>query len=259
MTEVTGTLAWCLQLLAKKGLRYSTVIDLGCSDGHFFLDSYCDGTFAGAIGVNVDPNPLYEPSLRAIKDATGGHYVIAAASDSDGETEITSGAHPYWTSLRPAGDIYWEQVNRLSAEKIRVQTVTVDSLRKKLNLAGPFLIKLDVQGAEVAALRGARETLAETDVVVCEADLRDFRAIDGVLNEAGFDLFDFTELRRIGDQSLGWLYPVYLNRRREGIRQRSFWDPRINEMIVNSQQERRKWILAHNAQLLEKLKTQGRR
>ena len=124
---------------------------------------------------------------------------------------------------------------------------------------GRFSSSSTCRGRKWRRLGGARETLAETDVVVCEADLRDFRAIDGVLNEAGFDLFDFTELRRIGDQSLGWLYPVYLNRRREGIRQRSFWDPRINEMIVNSQQERRKWILAHNAQLLEKLKTQGRR
>ena len=32
-----GTFTDSLKLLAAKGLRYRTVIDLGCADGHFFL------------------------------------------------------------------------------------------------------------------------------------------------------------------------------------------------------------------------------
>ena len=36
----TGTMTDSLKLLALKGLRYRTVIDLGCADGHFFVQHY---------------------------------------------------------------------------------------------------------------------------------------------------------------------------------------------------------------------------
>ena len=98
MTENTGTIDAALRILFDKNVRYATVIDLGSADGHFFLGHLGDGMFAGAVGVNVDANPLYEPSLRAIADTVGGHYVIAAVSDREGELEMTTAIHPYWNS-----------------------------------------------------------------------------------------------------------------------------------------------------------------
>lgn len=254
MTDNAGTIDATLRILFDKNVRYATVIDLGSADGHFFLDHLSDGLFAGAVGVNVDANPLYEPSLRAIAETVGGHYLIAAASDHEGEIEMTTAVHPYWNSLRPEGDLYWEQMNKLSQGKVRVPAVTVDGLKARFDLAPPFLIKMDVQGAEAAVLRGAKKTLAETSVVVCETDLHDFRAIDRLLEEAGFSLFDLTEMRRIADQSLGWFYPIYLNRKLDGIKRRSFWDTQYNALVVQRQKERRDAVLAHNAELLEKLK-----
>ncbi len=259
MENVPGTLLGCLHLLFDKGLRYSTVIDLGCADGHFFLELYCRGIFAGARGVNIDANPLYETSLRAIKEATGAHYVIAAASDSDGEAEMVNAAHPYWASLRPEGDVYWEQMNGLSAGKVRVPTIALDTLRKQLDLSPPFLLKLDVQGGEAAALRGARQMLTETEIVMCETDLRDLPGIHRILEDAGFDLFDLTEVNRFEDGSLGWFYPVYLNRRHAGVRPRSFWDAQFNARVIQNQKDRRQAVLARNAAALEWLKTQGPR
>ena len=145
-------LAWPVAMTLVSSRGAATVIDLGSADGHFFLGHLGDGMFAGAVGVNVDANPLYEPSLRAIADTVGGHYVIAAVSDREGELEMTTAIHPYWNSLRPEGDLYWEQMNHLSQGKVRVPAVTVDSLKRRFNLAGPFLIKMDVQGAEAAEI-----------------------------------------------------------------------------------------------------------
>ena len=103
MTEAADTMSAALRLLHGKGLRYSTVIDIGCADGHFFLQHYSEGEFVGATCVNIDANPLYETSLRAIRDVLGGHYLIAAVSDREGETELVTSVHPYWGSLRPEG------------------------------------------------------------------------------------------------------------------------------------------------------------
>ena len=66
-----GTFTDSLKLLAAKGQRYGTVMDLGCADGHFFLQHHALGPFAGAVPVNVDANPIYESSLKAIKGTLG--------------------------------------------------------------------------------------------------------------------------------------------------------------------------------------------
>lgn len=257
MTNV-GTINGTVRALFEKGVRYGTVIDLGCADGHFFLFNYCLGAFAGAYPLNVDANPIYESSLSAIKNALGGHFVIAAVSDSLGVTEMTNAAHPYWNSLRPENDTYWERINRLSHDKIRVPTVTVDSLKERFDLKPPFLLKLDVQGAEAAVLRGAQETLKATDVVICETDLDDFAATNRLMEEAGFALYDVTEIRRLGDTSLGWFYPIYLSHRLDGIRRRAFWDPQQNNAVIQNQEQRRQAILSKSAELLELIRTSGR-
>jgi hypothetical protein len=107
-----------LQRLFWKGVRYSTVIDVGCADGHFFLNHmrFCPG----AVPLNVDANPLYEESLKAIKNAVGGDYHIGAVTDHVGAIEMTKSVHPYWSSIRAKGDLYWSRVNNLVESSIKV-------------------------------------------------------------------------------------------------------------------------------------------
>ena len=249
-----GTITDALKLLASKGLRYRTVIDLGCADGHFFVQHYGLGMFAGAVPVNVDANPVYEPSLRAIRDTLGGHYVIAAATDHSGEIELTLGSHPYWSSLLEENDPYWQRMNKLHAGRLRVPAVTVDLLVQRFALQPPFLIKLDIQGAELAVLKGAHETLRETDVLICEIDLAEFHYLDHVMAEEGFSLFDITELRRLADQSLSWFYPIYLNLRQDRIRNRTLWDPSLDQTITEMQRKRREQVLEYNARVLHEIR-----
>ena len=158
-----------LQNLFAKGVRYGTVIDLGCADGHFVLNHL--SCLSGAVPLNVDANRIYEDSLKAIKEALGGHYRICAITDHEGEIEITESVHPYWSSLRPAGDVYWSRVNDLVTSKVKVPATTLDALVKELSLKPPFLLKLDVRArnrprlrararcSRIAALSSARPTL----------------------------------------------------------------------------------------------------
>ena len=243
-----------LLALAQKGLRYATVFDLGCADGHFFVDHFLQGLFQEAVPVNIDANTLYEDSLRQVKETFGGHYRIAAVSDVAGEIELTTSVHPYWSSLRPRDDLYWERLNKLSGGVQRVPALRLDDLVAELQLTPPYMLKLDVQGAEVQALKGARKMLADTNVVVCEADIADFQTINGELVAAGFDLYDITVIRRLADQSLAWFYPVYLNNKLAHLRPRRFWRESSNENIIQQQVKRRQEILDRLAKVLPQIR-----
>lgn len=204
--------------------------------------------------MNIDANTIYAESLQAIQDAVGGHFQTCAVTDHEGDIEITTSVHPYWTSLRPAGDLYWERVNKLAATKTVVPATTLDTLRRKLALRPPFLLKLDVQGAEVSVLRGASDLLKDTHVVIVEADVDDYQEINARLVENNFILYDLTQLSRTADGTLGWFYPVYINRALDFVLPKSFWDPKENEAIIGLQVERRKAILKSNADILARIR-----
>ena len=247
-----GAFSATLQNLFEKGVRYGSVIDLGCADGHFVLNHLA--CLNGAVPLNVDANRIYEDSLKAIKDALGGHYRICAVTDHEGEIEITESVHPYWSSVRPAGDIYWSRVNDLTKSKVKVPATRLDTLVEELSLKPPFLLKLDVQGAEKAALTGARDVLANCNVVVCEADIDDFQDINATLVEAGFFLYDLTTIQRLRDGTLGWFYPVYVSGKLAHLKPQAFWESGDNAAVIGVQETRRKMILEQNRKILNRLR-----
>ena len=51
---------------------------------------------------------------------------------------------------------------------------TVDSLVDEVGATGPYLLKVDVQGAELDVLAGATATLRSTELVVLEVSFLDF-------------------------------------------------------------------------------------
>jgi len=252
-----GTFAASLATLFAKGVRYSTIIDVGCADGTFFLFYSYFGIFAGATPVNIEANPIYEESLRTIKDRAGGHFIVGAASDVDGEAEMILGAHPYWSSLRGRDDAYWKQIHNLNQGTCKVRTFTIDGMAEQLGLQPPFLLKLDVQGAEEQVLRGARRVLEDTDVVICEADMSDFQSLNSLMMEAEFDLFDLTHLHRIEDHMLRWFYPVYLKRRLGSLKASTLWRSVHTDQIIQMQAQRRTRSLQANAQILAEMSGRG--
>ena len=150
------------------------------------------------------------------------------------------------------------EINDLIKTRVKIPGTTLDQLVKDLALKPPFLMKLDVQGAETAALNGARDVLANCNAVICEADIDDFQVINRTLLDAGFSLYDLTALSRVRGGELGWFYPVYVNSNLEGVRLHSFWDEKDNEAVIGMQVARRAAILESNARTLNRLRYAGR-
>lgn len=82
-----------------------------------------------------------------------------------------------------------------TAGGIAVGTVSIDRIAR--SLPEPLIIKLDVEGAEVRALKGAKRTLARDVVLIYEDHGNDSSCTNSryILDELGFHVFD-PRLRR---------------------------------------------------------------
>lgn len=255
MAEIKiGTYSASLVMLANNGVRYGSVIDAGCAEGNFFVQHYLMGPLAGAVAMNIDASTEYADHLARVKEAVGGHFLIAAVTDCSGEVEITTSLDTAWNSIRPSGDPYWDRSSGAVVGKMKVRAVTLDEVAADFALPPPYLLKLDIQGAEVGALRSAANVLSNTEAVICEADIDEFHAIDRVLTDAGFHLFDLTQINRAADGELAWCYPVYVNRALRGRLQRTFWPASENERKARQQVERRQMILDWHAKVLPQIR-----
>jgi FkbM family methyltransferase len=253
-----GGLHAAIALALKQGVPVASIIDLGCADGNFSVMLRRMGRLAGADLLNIDAQALYEPSLRRIQGALGGHYRICAVAEQAGTLDLTTGAHPYWSSLRAPGDAYWQQLHGAHGATVSVPAYPLDRIVAETGLAAPHLIKLDLQGGERAALAGAPRTLAATSIVVVETMIEDFGAIHRMLADAGFELFDLTTLQRGPDHSLAWFYPVYVHRRFGARAPRTYWPIESTAQVVATQEQRRNALLRELDELLAPLEAARR-
>jgi hypothetical protein len=208
----TGTIFAALRVLFNKGIRYSTVIDVGCADGNFFLHFFAMGLFAGAVPLNIDANRLYEDSLRAIKNVVGGEFRISAITDHECEVELTTSVHPYWSSLRGENDPYLDQDKQPCLDKDRGAGDDARYAVSAICVEAAIPAQARRARRETSVLRGATDLLKDAHVVICEADVDDFQDINEVLVQRNFVLYDATQLQRLSDGTLGWFHPVYVNR-----------------------------------------------
>lgn len=252
-----GTWAATLGLLIRKGLQFGTYIDIGCADGYFGLAFWGGGLFRHTTVINIDANPVYEPSLRKIRAAIGGDYRICAVDDRDGSIDLYTSTHPYWASAAAPDDPYWHAIYEQRGEKVSVPCRRLDSIIEELAPKPPYAIKLDVQGLEARVLRGATRSLASTAVVVCEVLVHNFSEIHAELEKAGFALHDLTESARTPEHALGWFYAAYLHRDYAAFGVSQHWPETDNAAIIAQQQRRREDLLARIEKMISRIKADG--
>ncbi|KQO83979.1 hypothetical protein ASF36_25420 [Methylobacterium sp. Leaf90] len=153
--EVASVREWVMR--AKKA---SVVFDIGAHTGLFSL-------LAARSNPNLSKVVAFEPTARAssrilenlIVNSLVGHVAVEtkAISNSEGEVEFMIYVDDYQigtgSSFLGTGKAY--DVRR----RERAATTTIDSYIKASGLI-PDLLKIDVEGAEILALEGARELLA---------------------------------------------------------------------------------------------------
>jgi FkbM family methyltransferase len=151
-----------LRQLSGLGLAPRTVIDVGVA----FETAELYEEFPKSDILLIEPLAEYEPFLRKICGTYKAQYVLAAAGVAAGSATLN--VHGDW-----AGSSLLKEVEGASVDGTprQVPVVTIDEVCAEKRLAGPYLIKVDVQGAELQVLAGAQRTLQETEAVVLEITL----------------------------------------------------------------------------------------
>jgi FkbM family methyltransferase len=180
-----------LHRLERHGFRPSTFIDVGAAEGAFFLGRREIGLFAEARHFFVDAMHENEPIYRRIGAKFGTGYEICAVSTTEGMTAIRIDPNFYNTHI----DKIQEDTDYAELRSVRMSTL--DGVVERHALQSPFAIKLDVQGGELDALRGAPRALERSIIVTAEIRITNQRdtlvELLSFMKAAGWALFDLTD------------------------------------------------------------------
>ena len=187
--SMSTTLAF--KRIASRGITINAVLDVGASNGSWSLEA--KQCWPDAHYHLIEANEQHKPALEAVCSATPGFsYVLAAASDEPG-TVFFDGSDAF-------GGLAMKGKNQSRPGARGVPAVTLDGEVKSRGLTGPYLVKLDTHGFEVPILNGAKEVLAQANLVVIETynfqletDSLKFWQICQFMDDLGFGVIDISE------------------------------------------------------------------
>lgn len=154
---------------ARHGPSPATIIDVGAAYGAFAKE--CVTVFPESRYVMIEPLVEYRRALQELElRHSSMRHVCAAAASRAGDIVI----HVHPDLVGSSAMLELERGTDVNGVPRTVPAVTIDGVIKDTCVKGPFLLKIDVQGAELDVLRGAAETLTETEYVLCEVSLFKF-------------------------------------------------------------------------------------
>lgn len=158
-----------LEQVKATGFTPATVIDVGAAMGSF--TKTCHEFFPHAQYVLIEPLKEYLPALtKVVEGIPRATYDVRAASASENPVVLNVHEDLVGSSLYREA----EEESSVNGVPREVPAVTVDRLVVHTKAQPPFMIKVDVQGAELDVLSGAETTLRQTELVVLEVSLFEF-------------------------------------------------------------------------------------
>ena len=139
ISNLRSAIAESYLLIHSLGFRPVTIVDVGVASGTPELYA----AFPESYFLLIEPLKEFEPDLIAILKQYRGSYVLAGAGPAS--REATLNVHP----KHLAGSSLLRETMGPEADgyESTVPIIKIDDIVSEKGLGGPFLIKVDVQGA----------------------------------------------------------------------------------------------------------------
>ncbi len=173
-------------------INFRTIIDGGANVGKYSEEMRAK--YPAAEIFAFEPTPRLFRGLRR-RFANEGRIVCYA--EALGERKETAVFHVTVDSVSSSLLEQTEPVAEAATEAVEVQVVTLNDWAAGRVIARPARLKLDIEGNELAALRGAVKLLSQIDFVELETTFRNvrrgqptLRELLNFMHEHQFDLVD---------------------------------------------------------------------
>jgi FkbM family methyltransferase len=220
------TMAAVLENMKRLGLEPGTVVDVGVGYGTPELWE----AFPRARLLLIEPIPdRFGGAAQSVAEKRAGAELVSAAAGAEpGTATITLHRAPEMSSVLGT----WTG-DRGDGERREVPVVRVDDAVREHGLPGPYVLKADVEGAELSVLDGAAAVLDETEAVLLEVRL--FELLPGAaqlhdvvpyMKDRGFVAYDiFGGAVRLTDGALAVTNLVFVREDGRFRRDHSFGTP----------------------------------
>lgn len=185
---------WSLENVKRCGFSPRTVLDVGAYIGDWTQQAR--KIWPEAHYLMVEPQPNKHDRLRVLCNGSVRLAPVLVGATESETVQFHMGERGGSSVFEQVDGCKWDAVTAMRSR-------TLDSLIEEHKLAGPFLLKADVQGYELEVLRGANYTLEETEVILLETSLMPYNAgaptfseVISFMTERGFVAYDFCSFWR---------------------------------------------------------------
>jgi len=195
--------------LQAKGIEPKTLIDVGVAWGTEDLYE----SFPDAELLLVEANPQWQPAMDHILESRKGHAVAVGAG-----SKTTTMTFNVWRGAEGSSSLHAEAVpSDERVKQIEVPIRRLDELCDELGCPAPFVVKIDVQGAEADVIRGMTGILSKTEAIIVETSLfggparPEFGDIVNLMHSLDWRLYDIVGFNyRPRDRALGQVDALFV-------------------------------------------------
>lgn len=192
--------------LKSKGFSPDYILDVGANHGTWTRDTL--KVFPNSTYILVEPQAHLEKSIQDLRLNSKIYFYPIGLGDKNGILEFAINQSDDSSSFRPSDS---KIKGYEFGERVKVQMKTLDTFLKDQNLPIPELIKIDAEGLDLEVLEGASSIFGVAECILVEASVHQkafpnsLLRIMNIMDEKGYEIFDFTDLNRPFANGLLWL------------------------------------------------------